>query len=293
MSPWQEHNLAEITRRLSPLCRARQGVLFDQHSSYNHIVVRKGRNQLLLCYRHRQSRIEEVQSRLVPSRPFDLPSPYTQAMLLALMWCPKPRRMLFVGLGGGRLQMVLHHIFEDAQLDTVEIDPLVVDVATRFFGFLPDERQRIFLADGRAHVREATACPAYDLIFLDAYQAEGVPAHLLTYDFYAACRACLDQYGLVISNLHSSTPVYDAARKTFAASFIHTTACSVQSGNVIVLGSEAVTLNPQTIWEHARVTQDAYAGVLPFSKWVKNISLRVPYQSSARILRDSGLSVSI
>ncbi len=291
MSPWQEHNLTEITRRLAPLRRSPQGVVFEERSPYNHIVVRRGREQLLLCYQHQQSRVEEVQSRLDPSHPLDLPSPYTRAMLLALMWCPQPRRMLFIGLGGGRLQMVLHHIFEAAQLDTVELDSCVVDVAKRFFGFLPDERQRIFLADGRSYLREAESGAAYDLIFLDAYQVTGVPTHLLTYDFYSECRSYLNPHGLVVSNLHSSTPVYDAARKTFAASFMHTTACSVPSGNVIVIGSDTVALNPKTMRNQARSAEQASESVLLLSKWAQDISVRVPYRRNASILRDSGLSV--
>ena len=286
MSPWQEHNLAEITHRLAPLRRTPQGVLFEHQSPYNHIVVRRTRKQQLLCYRHAHSRIEEVQSRLDPAHPLDLLSPYTQAMLLPLVWCPRPRRILLVGLGGGRLQMVLHHVLENAQLDTVELDPMVVDVAQRFFGFLPDERQRVVMADGRAFLREGGSSPAYDLIFLDAYQAEGVPSQLLTYDFYSECRACLSSRGLVIANLHSSTPVYDTARKTFAASFIHTTACSVQNGNVVVIGSDEVDLDPKAMRNRARLTQQSYACLLPLGAWAKNVSLRVPYRSSARILRD-------
>lgn len=288
MSPWQEHNLAAISRRLAPLRHSPQGVLFEQQSAYNHIIVRRKREQLLLCYRHHG--VEEVQSRLDPVLPLDLLSPYTQAMLLALIWCSQPRRILLIGLGGGRLQMVLHHVFEGAHLETVELDPLVVDIATRFFGFLPDERQRVLVADGRSHVRAGEAGSAYDLIVLDAYRAEGVAPHLLTYDFYAECRACLAPHGLVVSNLHASTPVYDAARKTFDAAFRYTTTCSVPSGNIVVIGSDTVALHPRTMRHQARRAEQSCAGGLPLAAWVKNVSLRVPYRRRASILRDSGPS---
>ena len=290
MSPWQEHNLAAITHRLAPLRRSPQGVLFEQRSAYNHVVVRRRHNQLLLCYRHQQSRVEEVQSRLDPLSPLDLLSPYTQAMLLALVWCAQPWRILLIGLGGGRLQMVLHHVFESAQLDTVELDPLIVDIAARFFGFFPDERQRALIADGRSYVRARAAGTTYDLIILDAYRAEGVAPHLLTSDFYAECRACLAPHGLVVSNLHSSTPVYDAARKTFAASFIHTTACSVSSGNVVVMGSDTVALDPGIIQDQAALAERSGTSGLPLATWAKNVSFRAPYRRRASILQDGGLS---
>ena len=292
MSPWQEHNLAEITQRLAPLCRSPQGILFERSSPNNHIVVRHGREQILLCYRHMGRRIEEVQSRLDPTHPLRLLSPYTQAMVLALLWCRQPQRILLIGLGGGRLQLVLHHLLEDAQLESVELDPLVLEVAERFFGFLPDERQRVRLSDGRAFLREESADAQYDVIFLDAYQAEGVPSHLLTLEFYAECRARLCPNGLVVANLHSSTPVYDASRTTFAAAFRYTTAFSVSSGNVVVFGSEEMPLQPRTFRKQARIVEKFYGGILPFSTWAKDVSLRAPYRSNARILRDS-VSVSI
>ena len=292
MSPWQEHNLVEIIQRLAPLCRSPQGVLFEQSSPNNHIVVRHGRGQILLCYRHTRRSIEEVQSRLDPTHPLRLLSPYTQAMMLALLWCRQPQRILLIGLGGGRLQLVLHHLLEDARLATVELDPLVLEVARRFFGFLPDERQCVSLADGRAFLREESAHAQYDLIFLDAYQAEGVPSHMLTLEFYAECRARLCPNGLVVANLHSSTPVYDASRTTFAAAFRYTTAFSVSSGNVVVLGSEETPLDPRALRKQARMVEEFYGGVLPFSTWARDVSLRAPYRSNARILQDS-VSVSV
>ena len=293
MSLWQEHNLAEITQRLAPLCRSPQGILFERSSPNNHIVVRHGQEQILLCYRHRDRYIEEVQSRIDPTHPLRLLSPYTQAMMLALLWCPQPKRILLIGLGGGRLQLVLHHVLENVRLETVELDPLVLEVAGRFFGFLPDERQRVSLSDGRAFLREEAADAQYDVIFLDAYQAEGVPSHLLTLEFYAECCARLCPNGLVVANLHSSTPMYDASRKTFAAAFKYTTACFVSSGNVVVLGSEETPLHARVLRKQAGIGEKSYGGVFPFSTWARDASLRAPYRSNARILRDSVLYMSV
>src|SRR3977135_2153269 len=108
MSSWQQQNLAAITRRLAAVKRLPTGIAFERKSQYNHIIVRKTSDQLLLCYRHERHRTEEVESRLDPENPLALLSDYTQAMLLALAWHPTPQRVLVLGLGGGRLQMVLH-----------------------------------------------------------------------------------------------------------------------------------------------------------------------------------------
>src|SRR5262245_64572011 len=141
MAPWQKVNRATINRRLASIRNLPSGILFERQSLYNYIVVRKATDQLLLCYRHTRHRTEEIESRLSLTDPLALLSEYTQAMLLALVWQPEPRCILLLGLGGGRLQMVLHQYLELTSLYTVELDPVVVDVACRFFGFAPDERQ--------------------------------------------------------------------------------------------------------------------------------------------------------
>src|SRR5438552_19180618 len=108
MSHWQELNLEAITRRLAPSRRMLPGILFERRSQYNHIIVHRTADQLLLCYRHARHRTEEVQSRLNRADPLTLLSVYTQALLLALAWQPGARPILLVALGAGRSGRVLH-----------------------------------------------------------------------------------------------------------------------------------------------------------------------------------------
>lgn len=68
----------------------------------------------MLCYRHARRKLEKMESRLNPAEPLALLSAYTRAMLLVLAWQPVPQRLPMVGLGGGRLQMVLYHYLEQA-----------------------------------------------------------------------------------------------------------------------------------------------------------------------------------
>jgi len=139
-------------------------------------------------------------------------------------------------------------------------------------------------------MRALAAETTYDLIILDAYQAEGVAPHLLTYDFYSECHALLSPDGLVVSNLHASTPVYDAAHRTFAAAFRYTTVCSVPSGNIVVMGSDTVSLDPRILRNRVVLAERSEASGLPLAAWAKQVSLRTPYRKRAAILRDSGLS---
>jgi spermidine synthase len=287
MSHWQELNLAAINKRLAPVRRLPSGLLFEQRSQYNHIIVRRSADQILLCYRHDHHRSEEIESRLNLTDPLALVSDYTQAMLLTLAWQPTPRHVLLVGLGGGRLQMVLHHYLQDTALSTVEIDPLTVEVACRFFGFAPDARQHLIVKDGRNYLRSLPAEAPYDVIMLDAYQAGGIPFHLCTREFYAECRAVLTPTGVIATNLQAGTSLYDAARKTFAASFRYTAVCPLLGGNVVVIGSDAEHLQLDTIRERVTAVQQHYYCDFALPEWAQALAIKSPYRPSAPILHDA------
>jgi spermidine synthase len=286
MTSWQEHNLAAIKRRLAGVRRAPSGVLFEHTSPCNHILVRRAEDQLLLCYRHTRGRIEEVQSRLSLIDPLSLLSDYTQAMLLALAWRPAPERILLIGLGGGRLQMVLHHYIEQTSLYTVELDAAVEEVARRFFGMLPDDRQQVIVRDGREYLRETSREERYDLIFLDAYHASGVPPHLSTQEFYAECRTNLTDGGVVVTNLHASTSMYDAVRKTFALAFRYTLAFRLLGGNVVVIGTDGERLGGPEVCQRATAVQERYGFDFALPEIVRRQSSGAPYRQSAPVLRD-------
>jgi spermidine synthase len=285
-SRWQQSNLTAILRRLAPVHRMPPGVLFEQVSPYNHVVVRWARGQLSLCYRHARHRLEEIESRLNPAEPLVLLSEYTRTMLLALAWQPAPRRLLLVGLGGGRLQMVLHHYLERAALYTVEIDPVVVDVARRFFGVAPDARHHIIVKDGRDYVRGLPPEAPYDMILLDAYQVFGIPRHLRTREFYAECRRCLAPHGAIITNLQQATPLYHAALKTFSLAFRHVATFPLRGGNVVAVGSDAEALSPQEVGERARAVEARYGFHFALPKLARAMAPTPPYQPNAPVLSD-------
>lgn len=294
MSAWQERNLAAISQRLLPFRDNRPGILFEQVSAYNHIIVRRSPEQLLLCYRHTRSQIEEIESRLNPCMPLALPSAYTQAMLLALTWRPEPERILLIGLGGGRLQMILHHYLEQVTLHTVELDPVVVEVAERFFGICQDNRQHIIVQDGREYLRSAAAHTRYDIIMLDAYRVEGIPLHLNTQEFYNECRACLAPGGVVATNLQSGIPGYDADRKTFDAAFSHTMVFPLLGGNVVALGSDLAPdfapdlapIDEQKFYTRVGLVEQHFLGQIPLSGLAQTRDKKASYRQNVPVLHD-------
>jgi len=90
----------------------------------------------------------------------------------ALLFAERPRYALVIGLGAGLAPRILEsHAVECL---SVEIDPNVVEVARREFGF----EGEVSIADGRAYLARTPA--EWDIIVLDVCTADRLPAHLFT-----------------------------------------------------------------------------------------------------------------
>src|SRR5882672_9201052 len=194
-----------------------QTVIYEKASPYNTIIVtedHKGMRTLLF------ERGGGRQSVVKPGDPDHLELPYARTALAGLALCEEPRRMLVVGLGGGSLPMFLRKHYPAAAIDAAEIDPGVVDVAKKFFGFVEDERMRAHVRDGRQFIDNARQGD-YDIIFLDAFAARDVPKHLTTLEFLQITRRALKPGGVVVSNVWSpaSNPLYDAMARTYQEAF--------------------------------------------------------------------------
>lgn len=70
---------------------------------------------------------------------------------------PGLKSILVLGLGGGALCSYLHQVYPQFKVDGVEIDPTMVDLARKYFGFKPNENLRPHIADGLSFVRDVAA----------------------------------------------------------------------------------------------------------------------------------------
>ncbi|GAA5233956.1 spermidine synthase [Verticiella sediminum] len=145
---------------------------------------------------------------------------YTRMMMSALFIEPAPARVLIVGLGGGTLPRALAETLPDAAIDTVEIDPAVLNVARAQFGYATDERQRVFIEDGRKYVQDAARRgERYDLVVLDAFDVNYIPPHLLTREFLEEVRGLLTPGGVLAANTFTASRLYQQESATYAAVF--------------------------------------------------------------------------
>jgi len=175
----------------------------------------------------------EDQSLYDPSRPDHEPVGYVRSALLALAYLGEPRgRLLMVGLGGGSYLRHVRRLAPRLVLEAVEISPLVVRVCRRYFAC---PRAVIHVGDGRRHIQRTRR--RYDIVFVDAYDAEDYPRHLGTRQFFEELRRVLTPTGIAVANL---SPNSDADRadllQTFLTVFPGARCFSTESDNSVALG---------------------------------------------------------
>jgi spermidine synthase len=123
---------------------------------------------------------------------------YADGLLLGLALAEEPRSVVAIGLGAGMAQTVLSAHAPEIATTSIEIDPEVVDVARRFFGFAPDENDRVIVGDGRRELDARIA--SADVILVDAYFSDSIPFHLVTEEFDALCKRRMTPGGALALN---------------------------------------------------------------------------------------------
>lgn len=79
------------------------------------------------------------------------------------------KAILEIGLGGGSLDMFLHQLNPKLNITVVELDPVVVGIARKWFNVVNDNTRRTITADGLKFIKEAKKNgELYEVVFLDA-----------------------------------------------------------------------------------------------------------------------------
>jgi len=195
------------------------GLLFLQDSPYHHVMVREHSRFRILKFDWRAT-----QTSMSLDDPNGPGLEYHDYAHIAKLINPSARSLLLIGLGGGTVIKQFARLYPDMELEAVEIDPMVVDVAKRFFHVTPSERLRIHSMDGRVFLRTAGA-RQWDVILIDAYTTNRygstIPAHLVTREFFAEAARHLTPRGVLGFHCYtrSDAPMARALHKTLAAQF--------------------------------------------------------------------------
>jgi spermidine synthase len=161
--------------------------------------------------------LTEIQSRMQILRPHALALEYTRTMMGFLLWKPEPARIAMLGLGGGSIAKFCHRYLPNTSMAVVEINPHVTALRDAFEVPPDSPRFRIIEADGARFIAETH--DRFDVLMVDAFDADGMPESLGTQRFYDDACDVLCADGLFAVNLHAGhphLPVYiERIRKSF------------------------------------------------------------------------------
>ena len=203
---------------------------------------------------------------------------YADYVSLIFLLAPKPSRVLVVGLGGGVLPLEFHRK-TNAKIDVVEIDPKIVGVAKKFFGFLEDDRMKAHVCDGREFVEKSRE--KYDVIFMDAFNTTyGIPCHLTTVELFGELKSHLSEDGFIVSNVISAleggkSSMFRALYKTISQLFptlyiFHSEEDACELQNIVIISTTNRKLGKLELFKRALKTP--YAEFVT-SYWEKDIAL--------------------
>lgn len=143
-----------------------------------------------------------VQSARSLTAPDVLVLDYTRAMMAGFLFAPQARGILHVGLGGGSLPAFIHNHVPEAMQRVVEMNPGVVDVAFRYFALPVSNRMDVVTLDGAEFLRGDAN--RYDLIFMDAFHANGADPEMNTATVFQRVRERLNPGGWLVNNTWGS-----------------------------------------------------------------------------------------
>ncbi len=207
------------------------------------------------------------QTVIEPRRPGVLPTMYLRVATAGALLAQRLDRVLLVGLGGGAYARFLRRCFPRVSIDVVEVDPIVVQLATEYFGFRADARLRVYVEDAAEFVADAASDDAwrYDFVFLDAYHGQKIPPSLARQSFFRRVAALLTDGGRAVANIGLPERwAEDRVLRRFASSFAG--GCLEfavpREDNRIVIASRTSLPKPRAV--AAAATKADRSGRLPF-----------------------------
>jgi spermidine synthase len=175
---------------------ARLKTLLEKDSFYHRIRVEEDEEARYMYFDR------TLQSAMNLKDPSALRLVYSRYTSIGFAFRPDAKRMLLIGLGGGSIPKKVQREFPAMEIDAVEIDPEVVQIAKNLFSVRENKNLRIHTQDGRMFL---TRTPhQYDIIMLDAYYSDAMPFHLATKEFFELANRKLTPNGIIVANLISA-----------------------------------------------------------------------------------------
>ncbi len=151
---------------------------------------------------------------------------YTKEMADIIASRPEPGRILMLGGGAYTLPRYLAHTYPKAQIDVVEIDPELINISRQYFNYDDPANVHNIAADARTYLNHNTT--KYDVILVDVFGGDAVPATLMTREFGGAIKSATADGGYVLANIiagHNTKcePLFEASARPYLDRFAYAT----------------------------------------------------------------------
>lgn len=230
---------------------------------------------------------DTIQSAMRIINPTALELRYTRGVMMFLLFAPKAKNMLGIGLGGGSIARYMHHHLPHIHQRIVEINPKVISIARSHFA-LPDDDERLQVIKGDGAEYIANHPETTDILFLDAYSTHGLPEEISAQAFFDQCADALTADGLLITNLWGSDKRFDLYLQRIEQSFDGRVLvlATGKPGNILVFGfkREPDDLRWSTLRERAKALEAKYQ--LEFLDFLERLRDRNP-SSPHRLFLDA------
>jgi spermidine synthase len=230
---------------------------------------------------------EAIQSSMRLSDPFALELDYTRCMMSFLLFHPRPRRALKIGLGGGSLVKYFWKRLPALRTRVVELDERVLRVARAQF-HLPEDDARLTVEIGDG--AEALAPECCDLLVVDAFADEHPPAALVSQPFFDAAWLALEEPGALVLNLMNDDPKLDErlqrVERAFGGAALALPALYDPNVIVIALKGAPARVSWDELQRRARSLERRYG--LPFPRYLPRLKRMNRSDAGALIIVPEG-----
>jgi spermidine synthase len=195
---------------------------------------------------------------------------YARNTLAALAFCPQTQSSLILGLGGGSIPRMLLAARPGMEVEAVEIDPAVVELAARYFDIHTLTRFILHLEDAASFLKRCRS--RFGIIVVDTYIGERFPDQCATREFLQDCRKCLSDDGVLVVNWMSG----DAQIQKMLLANIETTIGPVwqlsglKTHNLLYFATARKTTRPELVAAAARLEYE-----IPFESSLKRLVQRL------------------
>lgn len=240
------HHTALLLIGLAILAQGRPAqavIVYEVTSPYHHIRVIDQQGLRTLSFDN------STETRMSLLNPLQGHFEYTEFFHLPWLWHQEMTNVLMIGLGGGSTQRAYQFFYPQVMVDTVEMDPIVVEVAKTYFRVRESPTLQIHVLDGRVFLRRADK--HYDAIIMDAYVAHrygsSIPYHLATREFFQLASDKLSADGVLAYNVigtlngpRGNVPgaIFKTMKTVFPQVYLFP---ATDSMNVVIVGTKSPT----------------------------------------------------